>query len=61
LIAISNHYKFDIDLNDFEKIYHMWYSKNTILQSQKNIEKYTKQQSTKLDILQQAYVDAQKE
>jgi len=60
LIDISKHYKFDIDLNDFEKIYHMWYSKNTVLQSQKNVEKFTKQESIKLDVLQQAYVDAQK-
>lgn len=60
LIDISNHFKFDIDLTSFEKNYQIWHNKNTILQSQKDVYGCTKHEYLKLDILQQAYVDAQK-
>ena len=60
LLDISNHFKFDIDLNSFEKIYHTWHNKNIILKSQKNVYGCTEQEYLKLDVLQQAYVDAQK-
>jgi len=58
LLDISNHFDFKIDLNEFDKIYNIWYSKNTILLTQKNVYEYTKEEYQKLDIIQQAYVDA---
>lgn len=60
LIQVSERFKFGLDLSAFDVIYHNWYSQNTILLTNDAVEQYRKgNHSIKLDVLQQAYVDAQ--
>ena len=54
-------FNFTLDFSGFNEIYKAWYTQNTILQTQDAVKKYQNgDASIKLDILQQAYVDANK-
>ena len=59
LLEIANFFKFQITLQDLDEIYKVWYSKNTILQTNDLVKQYNNNKTVKLDVLQQAYVDAQ--
>lgn len=60
LIDIGKKFKFELDLSNYDEAYGAFYHSNTILQTSKNIELYLAgDTSIKLDVLQQAYVDAQ--
>lgn len=59
LVEIANFFKFQITLQDLDEIYKVWYSKNTILQTNDVVKQYNNNKTVKLDVLQQAYVDAQ--
>lgn len=58
LVEIANFFKFEINLQDLDQIYSVWHSKNTILQTNDAV-KQCNNNNVKLDVLQQAYVDAQ--
>ena len=59
IIEASKFFKFGINLDGFNEVYDTWYQHNHILRTQKHIEQYQKgNTSVKLDIIQQAYIDA---
>lgn len=61
LLEVGKKFEFNLDLSTFDEIYKAWYTQNTILQTQDAVKKYQNgDTSIKLDILQQAYVDAHK-
>ena len=61
LLEVGKKFEFNLDLSTFDEIYKAWYTQNTILQTQDAVKKYQNgDASIKLDILQQAYVDANK-
>ena len=61
LIDVSKHFNFEVDLTDFSDIYDAWYKQNTLLQTYNDVEHYLNGNTDiKLDLLQQAYVDAHK-
>ena len=58
---VSEHFDIEFDLTGIDNLYKEFYDRNTILQSHENVQKYLSGDKTmQLDILQQAYVDAQK-
>jgi len=58
---VSKHFNLKFDLTGIDELYYEFYKRNTILQSQENVQKYINGDKTvRLDVLQQAYVDAQK-
>ena len=60
LLDISKQFGFAVDLSTFDKTYDIWYNQNTILQTHDAVEQHQNgNTSIKLDVLQQAYVDAQ--
>ena len=60
LLEISKQFGFAVDLSTFDKTYDIWYNQNTILQTHDAVEQHQNgNTSIKLDVLQQAYVDAQ--
>ena len=61
LIDIGKFFGLEFDLTNLEKDYQQFYDKNTILQTHNlPIEYLNGNTNIKLDVLQQAYVDAQK-
>ncbi len=61
LIDVGNFFGLGFDLTNLEKDYQQFYDKNTILQTHNlPIEYLNGNTDVKLDVLQQAYVDAQK-
>ena len=61
LLEVAQKFNFTLDLSDFDEVYKAWCTQNTILQTQDAVKKYQNgDTSIKLDILQQAYVDANK-
>ena len=53
------YFGFDLDLSDFSSVYDTWYNQNTLLQTYDNTQLYLNgNKDVKLDVLQQAYVDA---
>ena len=61
LLEVAQKFNFTLDFSGFDEIYKAWYTQNTILQTQNAVKKYQNgDASIKLDILQQAYVDANK-
>ena len=59
LIEIGNFFKFKLNLAGLDELYSIWYNKNDILHTNDNIKEYQRgNTSVKLDIIQQAYVDA---
>jgi hypothetical protein len=58
---IGQHFGIEFELTGIDDLYKEFYARNTILQSHGNVQKYLSGDKTvQLDILQQAYVDAQK-
>lgn len=61
LVDVGERFGFKLDLSNFSETYDVWYNQNTILQTYDAVEQYQNgNTSVKLDVLQQAYVDAQK-
>ena len=61
LLEVAQKFNFTLDFSGFDEIYKAWYTQNTILQTQDAVKKYQNgDASIELDILQQAYVDANK-
>ena len=59
---IGQHFGIEFDLTGADDLYKEFSARNTILQSHGNVQKYLSGDKTvRLDILQQAYVDAQKD
>ena len=60
LVDVSEKFEFDLDLSDFGETYDVWRKQNTILQTYDAVKQYQNgNTAVKLDLLQQAYVDAQ--
>jgi hypothetical protein len=60
LLEISKKFSLRLDLSNFSETYDTFYKANIILQTHNHVEQYLKgDNSIKLDVLQQAYVDAQ--
>ena len=58
---IGSYFKIDFDTTGIDELHKEFYSRNTILQTQKNVEEYLSgNKDVKLDIIQKAYIDAQK-
>ena len=61
LLEVSKKFNFKLDLSGFDEMYNTWCNQNTILQTNSAVEQHLNgDTSIKLDILQQAYVDAHK-
>ena len=59
ILKIGNYFNLEFDLTGIEELYAEFYKRNTILRSHSKVEEYLNgNKSVKLDILQQAYVDA---
>jgi hypothetical protein len=61
LLEVGEKFKFNLDLTGFDEIYNTWCNQNTILQTSDAVKQHLNgDTSVKLDVLQQAYVDAHK-
>ena len=61
LLEVSEKFGFELDLTEFDEMYNTWCNQNTILQTNDAVQQHLNgDTSIKLDILQQAYVDAHK-
>ncbi len=61
IIRVADKFKFKLDLEDFDPMYEIWLEQNTILKTHDATRQFLAgKTSVKLDVLQQAYVDAQK-
>lgn len=61
LLEVGEKFEFNLNLTKFDEMYNAWCNQNTILQTYDNVKKYQNgDTSVKLDVLQQAYVDAHK-
>ena len=61
LLEVGKKFEFNLDLSTFDEIYNTWCDQNTILQTSDAVKQYLNgNTSVKLDVLQQAYVDAHK-
>jgi hypothetical protein len=60
LIEIGKTFQIKLDFSNYDESYSAFLQSNTILKTMKNVEKYLSGDiSVELDVLQQAYVDAQ--
>jgi len=61
LLEVGKKFEFNLDLSTFDEIYEAWCDQNTILQTSDAVKQHLNgNTSVKLDVLQQAYVDAHK-
>ena len=61
ILDIGKYFNLKFNTTDIDKLYNEFYERNVILKTQKNVEEYLSgNKNIALDIIQKAYIDAQK-